>query len=279
MKNEMNKLASAISRVIGKGNILAFISGKGGVMKSTNSQNLAAALVNDDYKVLIIDCDPQRTTYNWDVLRQNIIEKEEARLRERRDALKKIQKDTGFTNQMMVKQVIEAVKKLKKMKNLHVISRDPNVINWAEIEDLKAEYDFIIFDTSGHLEFIGTTKDIIKNSDVVFIPYNNSIDDFNVRFDVQKTLDSCGNYKAKVFSLVVDMNERQHSKGISQKIFAKLSDSMPLAPVKLFKRASWVDVKWKGLGVVEANKDKVAVQQFKELASFVVTEINNAKAA
>ncbi|EMM2241321.1 ParA family protein [Pseudomonas aeruginosa] len=279
MKNEMNNLAAAIARVIGKGNILAFISGKGGVMKSTNSQNLAAALVDDGYKVLIIDCDPQRTTYNWDVLRQNIIEKEEARLRERRDSLKKIQNETGFTNQMMVKQVIEAVKKLNKMKNLHVISRDPNVINWAEIEDLKAEYDFIIFDTSGHLEFIGTTKDIIKNSDVVFIPYNNSIDDFNVRFDVQKTLDSCGNYKAKVFSLVVDMNERQHSKGISQKIFAKLSDSMPLAPVKLFKRASWVDVKWKGLGVVEANKDKVAVQQFKDLASFVVTEINNAKAA
>lgn len=279
MKNEMNKLSAAISRVIGKGNILAFISGKGGVMKSTNSQNLAAALVDDGYKVLIIDCDPQRTSYNWNVLRQNIIEKEEARLRERRDALKKIQNETGVINKMMVKHVIEGAKKLNKMKNLHVISRDPNVINWAEVEEFKSEYDFIIFDTSGHLEFIGTTKDIIKNSDVVFIPYNNSIDDFNVRFDVQKTLDSCGNYKAKVFSLVVDMNERQHSKGISQKIFAKLSDSMPLAPVKLFKRASWVDVKWKGLGVVEANKDKVAVQQFKDLASFVVTEINNAKAA
>lgn len=278
MKNEMNKLAAAISRVIGKGNILAFISGKGGVMKSTNSQNLAAALVNDDYKVMIVDCDPQRTSYNWNVLRQNIIDKEESRLRERRDALKNIQNESGVVNKMMVKHVIEGAKKLNKMKNLHVISRDPNAINWSEIDDFKSEYDFIIFDTSGHLEFIGATKDIIKNSDVVFIPYNNSIDDFNVRFDVQKTLDSCGNYKAKVFSLVVDMNERQHTKGISQKIFAKFSESMPLAPVKLFKRASWVDVKWKGLGVVEANKDKVAVQQFKDLASFVVTEINNAKA-
>lgn len=278
MKNEMNKLATAIARVIGKGNIIAFISGKGGVMKSTNSQNLAAALVNADYKVMIVDCDPQRTSYNWNVLRQNIIDKEESRLRERRDALKNIQNETGVINKMLVKQVIEAAKKLSKMKNLQVISRDPNAINWSEIDDLKSKYDFIIFDTSGHLEFIGATKDIIKNSDVVFIPYNNSIDDFNVRFDVQKTLDSCGNYKAKVFSLVVDMNERQHSKGISQKIFSKFSESMPLAPVKLFKRASWVDVKWKGLGVVEANKDKVAVQQFKDLASFVVTEINNAKA-
>ncbi len=278
MKFEMNKIAAAVARVNNKGNILAFISGKGGVMKSTNSQNLGAALANDDYKVLIVDCDPQRTSYNWDVLRQNIIKKEEERLVAKRDELKKAH-EAGYSNKQTLKQMVDAAKKLNKMKNLKVISRDPNSINWAEIEGFKEEYDFIIFDTSGHLEFIGTTKDIIKNSDVVFIPYNNSIDDFNVRFDVKKTLDNCGNYKAKVFSLVVDMNARQHENGISKRIFEKFSDSMPLAPVKLYKRASWIDVKWKGMGVVEANKDKVAVQQFKNLASFVVTEINNAKAA
>jgi len=279
MNMNINKLAQAITRVIGKGHVVSFISGKGGVMKSTNAQNLAVALVDDGYKVLIVDFDPQKTSFNWSVIRKGWIAHEEKRIKEKTSELKEQQEENGVINNMFVRQVLIAAKKLKKMKNLDVIAIDPNAIDWKVFEKYKSDYDFIISDTSGHLEFIGTTKDIIKQSDIVFVPYNNSIDDFNVKMDVQKTFDNCGNYKAEVFSLVVDMNEKQHGRGIAQKMLSKVSGTMPIAPVKLFKRASWLEVKYMGWGVVEAKKDKVATQQFRDLASFVIKQINAAKAA
>ena len=103
--------------------------------------------------------------------------------------------------------------------------------------------------------------------------------DFNVRLDVKETIKSCGAITAKVFSVVIDMNEKQNAKGIAPRLLANVADTMPIAPVKLYKRSSWLEVKYSGLGVVEAKKDKIATQQFLDLADFVTYEINNAKAA
>uniref|UniRef100_U9UTA3 AAA domain-containing protein n=1 Tax=Rhizophagus irregularis (strain DAOM 181602 / DAOM 197198 / MUCL 43194) TaxID=747089 RepID=U9UTA3_RHIID len=275
MKYEVNKLAVAISRVITGGNVISFISGKGGVLKTTNAQNLGASLASEGYKVAILDLDPQKTAENWGLIRKAYIKKQEEKIRAKVEELKGVEK----VNKLVAKQLTEAAKKLAMMKNLEVLAIDPNSINWKDFEAMKSKYDFIICDTSGHLEFIGTTKDVIKNSDIVFVPFNNSIDDFNVKLDVKKTIASCGGHKAKIFSLVVDMNEKQNSKGISQKMLANVADTMPIAPVKLFKRASWVDVKYRGLGVVEVSKDKVATEQFKNLTAFVINELNAMKAA
>ena len=54
-----------------RGIIIAFLQVKGGVGKSTLSQNLAVAFAHDNIKVKIIDCDiRQRTCSKW-VARRN----------------------------------------------------------------------------------------------------------------------------------------------------------------------------------------------------------------
>lgn len=51
--------------------IIAFISQKGGVGKSTLSQALAVKATNEKLKVLLADCDPQQaTSYHWTKLRK-----------------------------------------------------------------------------------------------------------------------------------------------------------------------------------------------------------------
>ena len=194
--------------------------------------------------------------------------------------MKKQKEETGKVfNPLMARNIAKQAAEYNKMRSLKVIAMNPANIDWKEVEALKSEYDYIICDTSGHLEFIGTTKDLIKKSDMVLVPFNNSIDDFNVRLDVKETIKSCGEIKAKVYSLVIDMNEKQNAKGIAQKLLANVADTMPIAPVKLYKRSSWLDVKYSGWGVIEGKKDKVATKQFLDFADFVTSELNIAKAA
>lgn len=274
----MNKLAQAIAKVYGK--IIAVIGGKGGSLKSTTTQNLGVALTSQGHKVMIIDFDPQKTNYLWWVLRDKNFIKQQAKLAEKLAELKKQKEETGKVfNPLMARNIAKQAAEYNKMRSLKVISMNPANIDWKEVEALKSEYDYIICDTSGHLEFIGTTKDLIKKSDMVLVPFNNSIDDFNVRLDVKETIKSCGEIKAKVYSLVIDMNEKQNAKGIAQKLLANVADTMPIAPVKLYKRSSWLDVKYSGWGVIEGKKDKVATKQFLDFADFVTSELNIAKAA
>jgi len=52
--------------------VIAFISQKGGVGKSTLSRALAAEASKEKMKVLLADCDPQQgTSYNWNRLRND----------------------------------------------------------------------------------------------------------------------------------------------------------------------------------------------------------------
>lgn len=278
MTFQMNKLAETIAKIYGK--IIAVIGGKGGSLKSTTTQNLGVALTSQGHKVMIIDFDPQKTNYLWWVLRDKNFIKQQAKLAEKLAELKKQKEETGKVfNPLMARNIAKQAAEYNKMRGLKVISMNPANIDWKEVEALKAEYDYIICDTSGHLEFIGTTKDLIKKSDMVLVPFNNSIDDFNVRLDVKETIKSCGEIKAKVYSLVIDMNEKQNAKGIAQKLLANVADTMPIAPVKLYKRSSWLDVKYSGWGVIEGKKDKVATKQFLDFADFVTNELNIAKAA
>ncbi len=278
MTFQMNKLAQAIAKVYGK--IIAVIGGKGGSLKSTTTQNLGVALTSQGHKVMIIDFDPQKTNYLWWVLRDKNFIKQQAKLAEKLAELKKQKEETGKVfNPLMARNIAKQAAEYNKMRSLKVIAMNPANIDWKEVEALKSEYDYIICDTSGHLEFIGTTKDLIKKSDMVLVPFNNSIDDFNVRLDVKETIKSCGEIKAKVYSLVIDMNEKQNAKGIAQKLLANVADTMPIAPVKLYKRSSWLDVKYSGWGVIEGKKDKVATKQFLDFADFVTSELNIAKAA
>ena len=278
MTFQMNKLAQAIAKVYGK--IIAVIGGKGGSLKSTTTQNLGVALTAQGHKVMIIDFDPQKTNYLWWVLRDKNFIKQQAKLAEKLAELKKQKEETGKVfNPLMARNIANQAAEYNKMRSLKVIAMNPANIDWKEVEALKSEYDYIICDTSGHLEFIGTTKDLIKKSDMVLVPFNNSIDDFNVRLDVKETIKSCGEIKAKVYSLVIDMNEKQNAKGIAQKLLANVADTMPIAPVKLYKRSSWLDVKYSGWGVIEGKKDKVATKQFLDFADFVTSELNIAKAA
>lgn len=278
MTFQMNKLAESIAKIYGK--IIAVIGGKGGSLKSTTTQNLAVALTSQGHNVLIIDFDPQKTDYLWWVLRDKNFIKQQAKLAAKLAELKKQKEETGKVfNSLVARNVAKQAAEYNKMRSLKVISMNPANIDWKEVEALKAQYDYIICDTSGHLEFIGTTKDLIKKSDMVLIPFNNSIDDFNVRLDVKETIKSCGQITAKVFSLVIDMNEKQNAKGIAQKLLANVADTMPIAPVKLYKRSSWLDVKYSGWGVIEGKKDKVATKQFLDFADFVTNELNIAKAA
>lgn len=278
MTFQMNKLAQAIAKVHGK--IIAVIGGKGGSLKSTTTQNLGVALTSQGHKVMIIDFDPQKTNYLWWVLRDKNFIKQQAKLAEKLAELKKQKEETGKVfNPLMARNIAKQAAEYNKMRSLKVIAMNPANIDWKEVEALKTEYDYIICDTSGHLEFIGTTKDLIKKSDMVLVPFNNSIDDFNVRLDVKETIKSCGAIKAKVYSLVIDMNEKQNAKGIAQKLLANVADTMPIAPVKLYKRSSWLDVKYSGWGVIEGKKDKVATKQFLDFADFVTNELNIAKAA
>ncbi|HCF4091650.1 TPA: AAA family ATPase [Pseudomonas aeruginosa] len=278
MNVEMTKVAVAVAKVLGK--MIAVIGGKGGSLKSTSTQNLAVALSSQGKKVLIIDFDPQKTVYLWWVLRDKNFVRQQTALAEKLAMLKKQKEETGKVyNVGFAQRIAKQAAEYNKMRSLKVVSMNPANIDWKAIEAYKNEYDYVICDTSGHLEFIGTTKDLIKKSDMVLIPFNNSIDDFNVRLDVKETIKSCGAITAKVFSVVIDMNEKQNAKGIAPKLLANVADTMPIAPVKLYKRSSWLEVKYSGLGVVEAKKDKIATQQFLDLADFVTYEINNAKAA
>ncbi|MEG2568569.1 MAG: division plane positioning ATPase MipZ, partial [Acinetobacter sp.] len=187
--------------------------------------------------------------------------------------LKQQQAETGkvFNRRVAASLAVNA-KKLSNKKKLTVIHMDINNVDWKAIEAYRAEYDEILFDTPGHSEFISVLKDLIKLADTVLVPFHNSIDDFNVRRDVEQTIKSCGEIKAKVYSIITSMNEKQSNNGVPEKLLANVAQTMPIAPVKLYKRSSWLEVKYKGLGVVEGSKDKVAKAQFEALADLIMNE-------
>lgn len=272
MNLEISKIAAAISSIIAA-KITVIMSGKGGVLKTTILQNVAAAMAAKGKKVLIVDLDPQKTGYLWSLLRNGSISKETQVLTEKLTELKQQQAETGkvFNRRVAASLAVNA-KKLSNKKKLTVIHMDINNVDWKAIEAYRAEYDEILFDTPGHSEFISVLKDLIKLADTVLVPFHNSIDDFNVRRDVEKTIKSCGDIKAKVYSVVTSMNEKQSNNGIPEKLLADVAQTMPIAPVKLYKRNSWLEVKYKGLGVVEASKDKVAKAQFEALADLIINE-------
>ncbi len=274
MKNELLKLVKAIC--------VSFIGAKGGCLKTTCCQNLSVSFANKGFKVIVVDTDPQKTHYLWWVIRENKVKAKQEKLKEALAELKAQEEKNGVENKIVRKRILAQMKKLELMKNLVVVSRNPSELDWSEIEAFKSQYDVVLFDTSGHLEFIDTTKTLIKKSDFVFIPFNNSIDDFNTRFDMKKTIDNCKAEQSKiaqVYSVVVDMSKKQADKAIAGQFFNKLSDSMPLVPFKLYKRSSWLDVKYSGSGVVESGKDKIAAEQFNEFSQFIINKVASVQEA
>lgn len=282
MKIESNKLASVITSIVtgAAANIVLIMSGKGGVLKTTISQNAGAALAKKGKKVVIVDLDPQKTNLYWGVIRKNYITKETEKVTADYNELKKQVAENGKVfNERAAKQVAKRAAKLKEIKNVDVVHMDITNMDWKAIEALRSQCDEIIFDTPGHSEFVGVIKDLIKIANTVLIPFHNTIDDLNVRKDVEQTIKSCGEVKARVFSLIIDMNERQGKKGIAEKLLANVANIMPISPVRLYKRASWLEPKMFGLAVVEASKDKIAIAQFDALADLLINQSAVAEAA
>jgi chromosome partitioning protein len=142
--------------------VLAFANNKGGVGKTVSVHNVSAALTQLRHKVLMIDFDPQ------------------ANLSMACDL--EIQEEKTFTDLLMERcEIEEVVKKISHL--LHVIPANPelslferkprqyelkNEIINKIIQELKPEYDFIIFDAPPHMSLL--TSSLVLETEHLFIP-------------------------------------------------------------------------------------------------------------
>lgn len=201
-----------------RGIIIAFLQVKGGVGKSTLSQNLAVAFAHDNIKVKIIDCDiRQRTCSKW-VARRN----------------------EYHPNKPKISSSIQ----IDDLKN-------------AATEDSK-NYDVLIIDVQGrdskNLRTSLLIADIIY---VPFTPSQNDIETIEELAELLEET-QIQNNRRKTFYILNNCSAHylDQASGDAQNFFQEYSNILKPSEIKLFHRKVYKVAASEGLGVIETNDSK-----------------------
>lgn len=161
---------------------ISFINFKGGVAKTITSTNFAATLADRDYKVLLVDLDPQSNASLWLLGERRF----DARLHEPQKTVYQLFLDMVNTPQTHYFRFRDAVvKAVAKDRRQHVLTPNldllPNVyeaidledkmrlypgsmdVLKVQLEDIQDNYDFIIFDCAPNLYLTTTNALIFSN--------------------------------------------------------------------------------------------------------------------
>lgn len=189
--------------------IITYINSKGGVAKTTSINGMASILALADYKVLLIDLDPQE---NLTSTFTNNTEYEE------REDMEYVYSNL-FCQKMMLKKSVTAYIVNTNTKNIDILpasdeladviykiydveKNEKNAVNYFRhnINLLKNEYDYIMIDTSPFTSYL--SKCAIAASDEILTPINTD------------------NYSYNGLVKLIDMVEKTNQKYGSSAMFA-----------------------------------------------------------
>jgi len=249
-----NLLVEAIEIAIKKVKRIAVIQIKGGSLKTTTVQIVATSLAAQGHKVLIVDFDEQKTAEIW---------------ADRRDVtLTAIEKDAKSKN---------GLKKLNKMKNIDVLPLKADGSDFATLEGIEDSYDYVIFDTHGHMSNLDLARLTVEKADMVLVPFKNTTKDLEQRFVLEQTLiqfKAAFSVTPHVYSVVYDFDKVQHESKSAEKIMEDVKDTLPMLPVPIFARRSWLAADELGLTALEYGNDVIARGQIKRIGLFINKTLN-----
>lgn len=168
--------------------IISITNNRGGVGKSTTSQILAVGLSLKGYKVLLIDLDSQCNTSNTFKVNQ-----------EPNTIYRVLKNECNIQDAIYHTQYIDIIPSDINLSVLNNIQLKPY------IDQVKNNYDFIIFDTPPNLSSI--TSNAIYNSNYVLIPMLAEIYSIQGLNNIQKLLDAThqntDNKDVKIIGLLI----------------------------------------------------------------------------
>ena len=164
--------------------VIAFVGTKGGILKSTLCQCLSTASPFDNFKVGILDADPQQSIVSWHD--------------EREDSSPTLSVD---------------IHSLKSKKNLA-----------QEVEHYQKQYDFLFVDLPGESEALNLTNTMLGMADLVIIPirtYHKDIQAFDYKLSpyIEASAKLRGTFPFRILCTFAHVNTniekyRQHFEGI-----------------------------------------------------------------
>lgn len=147
------------------GKIISIVNQKGGVGKTTTAINLSSALALLDYKILLIDCDPQANATSGLGLNQRDFENNNIYSYLSGDAtLEEVVNNTFIPNLEIITSHIDLAG--FEIEIINEMSRE--AIMKDKLIDLKNSYDFIFIDCSPSLGLL--VVNVLVSSDSVLIP-------------------------------------------------------------------------------------------------------------
>lgn len=251
---EKTLIAQVVEKTIKKAKKIAVIQIKGGSMKTTTVQIIGTSLAAQGHKVLIIDFDEQKTGIKWS---------------DRRDVSLDAITDNAKSN--------NGLKKLNRMKSVDVIALEADGFDWNVISQIESEYDYILFDTHGHMSNLELARNAVKISDMVIVPFKNTTKDLEQRFVLEEVINQFKKeFKVTehIYSLVYDFDKVQHEANTSAILMEDVKDTLPVIPVPIFARRSWLAADELGLSALEYGNDTIARGQIKRLGLFINRTMN-----
>jgi chromosome partitioning protein len=162
--------------------IISIVNPKGGAAKTVSAVNISYALVNREYKTLLIDTDPRGAVEMYlGLSNENTIfelVKEQYEFFGINDFEKYITHKNGLD-------IITSNFNISKIDKFFDNDIESELDSISDIKYLFSDYDFIIFDTEGTVNNL--TKAILKVTDYIFTPTQTSVIDVNGIRDLLNT--------------------------------------------------------------------------------------------
>ncbi|MFG0682631.1 AAA family ATPase [Pseudomonas sp. xss_4] len=166
--------------------IMAAISQKGGVAKSTIIYQFAVMLANLGFKVRIFDCDTQQTLQHQWKKRYEYKKQEMAFIKQAKEELAKKVAEGKLNEYFRInseKSIAKREERLKAISSIDFANHNPEV-DFSEVIKTSADFDVVLFDTACHLS--DAQSPLLYVCDSIVIPFNNSDDEFDTNVRVKK---------------------------------------------------------------------------------------------
>jgi chromosome partitioning protein len=232
--------------------IIAFISQKGGVGKSTLARAVAVEASRHKFKTLLADCDPQQaTSYHWSQLRS-----------ETTSTFSKGREATRTFNK--VREAPNSLEKGKQKKSKFEVKIFPT-IQKALREN--SQYDLLIID--GPARTSQATLEIAKKADLIIQPTGASRDDLVPAVKEFNALVKAGIKKKKLLFALARLSTPAEVKAIKD----YLADTgYKCSEAYLHEKASYKQVQNEGGSIGEVKYKKLA-KQAKELVNEILNHL------